>query len=183
MDHRTAIGLGDPIDVELRQHDGEAWAAITSRRDPLAHRGDEDAIEIRLGDGLRARWRGLGDQWERTSLGVAEQSPERRQHHRPALALGDALRRAERGEADRRRRGGRDVAALDQRLQRPAERTSGERQPLGRDRGEQGRRARGSWRQALQEVEAKERSRKPGRGRSDHRFPPMDFRQDETARP
>src|SRR5439155_1508434 len=120
MDHRATIGLSDRIHVELRQHNSEARTAITCRGDPLAHRGDQDAIQIRLGDRLRARWRGLGDQRERMGLGVAKQSPERRQHRRPTLAFGHALRGAERGEADRRRRGRRDVPALEQRPQRPA---------------------------------------------------------------
>jgi len=174
MDHRATIGLSDRIHVELRQHNSEAWTAITCRGDPLAHRDDQDAIQIRLGDRLRARWRGLGDQRERTGLGVAKQSPERRQHRRPTLAFGHALRGAERGEADRRRRGGRDVPALDQRLKRPAERASGEWQLLGRDRGEQGRRARGPRRQPLQEVEPKERGSQTGRRRADHCSVPND---------
>ncbi len=173
MDHSAARRLSDPVDVELREDDRERRSAIASRGDPLADRGDQHAIEICLGDRTLARRRHLRDDGERSRLGIAQETDERREHGRPALALGHPLGRAERRETDRRGGARREIPALDERLQRAAECARREWQPLRRDRSEQRGRPRRPRGETLEQIEPEERGCESGRGRANRGLPPM----------
>src|SRR5207249_4800691 len=101
MDHRTAGGLANRIDIELGKHDGEGRAPIAGGGDPLPYRRYEDTIEIGLGDRTLARRRRLGDDRKRARFAVSQKPNEGRQHRRPSLALLSSFGCAERREADR----------------------------------------------------------------------------------
>ena len=157
MDHGAPRRLTDSIDIDLGEHHREGGPPVARRGDPFAHGRDEHAVEVGLGDRARS-WRSdLRSDRKRT-----------RQHLGPSLPLGHPLGRAERRETHGRAGRRREVAALDQRLQRSAEGARRERQPLRRDRGEQRRRTGRACREALEKVEAEECGRETGRARADH---------------
>ena len=101
-------------------------------------------------------------------IGIAEQAGEGRQHACPALALGHPLRRAEGGERDARLGSRDDVPAIEERLQRSPEGAVRERQALGRDRREHGRRACRSGGERVEQIEPEERGGEAGRRGTQH---------------
>ena len=137
MQHRSPRRLADRVEVDLRQHDREDRPAVPGGGDALAHRGDEDTIEIGIRDGRRALDRGRGDDDGRRSLlWIAEQTHQRRKHHGPALAFHRALGCAKHGEAHVPECCRRDVTALEKALNRATKSARRERKPFGRDRRE-----------------------------------------------
>src|SRR5205814_7344240 len=76
---------------------------------------------------------------------------------------------AERGERDHAVARWDEVPALEQRLQRPAERAARERQPLRGDAREHRRRPRRRAAERLEQIEPKERGREAGGRRTQHR--------------
>ena len=169
MDHRAPRRLRDTIDIELREDHREARSAVARRGDAFAHRGHQDPIEIGLGHARRPIGNGRGrhdGHWP--GLGIAEQAREGRQHACPALALGHPLRRAEGGERDARLGSRDDVPAIEERLQRSPEGAVRERQALGRDRREHGRRACRSGGERVEQIEPEERGGEAGRRGTHH---------------
>jgi len=140
VDHGAPRRFAHAVDIELREDHREGRSAIARRRDPLAHRGDQDSVEVCLCNRALARRRSFRHHGKWAWRGVSQKTDERRQHHRPTLAFGHPLRRAERREADGRGGAGGEIPAFDERLQGAAERARRERQPLGRDRRKQRRR-------------------------------------------
>jgi diacylglycerol kinase (ATP) len=171
MDHGAARRLADAIDVELCKDDDKSRPSIARRSDPLAHRGNQHSIEVCLGHRALAWGRRFRDNGERARVGVSQETDERRQYLGPPLALGHPFGRTKRREADGRGGARCKISAFDQRLQGAPEGAGRERQPLGRDRGKQLGRASLPRGEALEQIQAKERRRESGRGRTNRRSP------------
>src|SRR5206468_2682978 len=77
MDHRTAGGLANRIDIELGKHDGEGRTPIAGGGDPLPYRRYEDTIEIGLGDRTCRRRRAAAPPRSRQGAQPVEPDPRR----------------------------------------------------------------------------------------------------------